>query len=289
MRRPLGMGSSGGSGETAPDDQAIRGSGKQAAGHAMPGPVFAHGAAYERNREPKPGWDRPSLAFLPIGGDVKERPILFSAPMVRAILDGRKTQTRRVVKPQPENDGSGGVVREADSWIWRGGKALRRVGYGDDYVHTDREAMCRAMESVSPYGVPGDRLWVRETWGCPEADHPRVPDGRKPQPGDRIVYAANEADAWQWRCGSGMPWRPSIHMPRWASRITLEVVSVRVERVQEIGEEDATAEGVAFTKYANASARFHFREIWDSINAARGFGWDANPWVWVVEFRRVAT
>lgn len=188
----------------------------------------------------------------------KERPILFSGEMVRAILGGHKTQTRRVVKPQPHAGARWGL----QGWEDGHGCALR-----------------------NPYGQPGDLLWVRETWAYNEAQGTiYAADGDTPDPDD------NDGPE---RCRGR--WRPSIHMPRWASRITLEVVSVRVERVQSITHEDALAEGIedaepgadlriAGLPYSFARTRFCL--LWNSINAARGYSWEVNPWVWVVEFRR---
>jgi len=186
---------------------------------------------------------------------VKEHPILFSGPMVRAILDGRKTMTRRVCKYQPSVS-----VRKAGSmWGIKGGDALWHFGH--------KIVSC-------PYGQPGDRLWVRETWmpfteqGCPvgatiyrATDHPE-PDGDSP-----------------------LRWNPPIFMPKSASRITLEITAVRVERVQDIGDEDAEAEGLSWCNAA--SPRDKFQCLWNSLNAKRGYGWDANPRVWVVTFKRL--
>ena len=199
-------------------------------------------------------------------GDVKERPVLFSGPMVRAILDGRKKMTRRVVRPQPD----------LSAMRWNGERWERCYGYpaGHD-----------GMEHECPY-QPGDRLWVRETFGYAHAD------GEGGNPVDWVIYKA-DGDCDE-RCGR---WRPSIHMPRWASRITLEVVWVRVERVREITVEDARAEGVGDTARERAaqdraggkdtafSYRAAFARLWDGIYAGRGFGWDADPWVWVIGFR----
>lgn len=211
----------------------------------------------------------------------RERPIIFSGPLVRAILDDRKTETRRVIRPQPVLDAAAG------RWSWR----ERHLSRG---VQLSMPAHC-------PYGAAGDRLWVREAWGSKEADRPGVPGGRRPQPGDSIVYRADPGDAWQWRDGS-LPWRPSIYMPRWASRVTLEVVEVRVERLQEITGEGAVAEGVAVSPCgceacAQTSVRcpatasdavLLFAELWDSISGKRpGCSWADSPWVWVVRFRRV--
>jgi len=201
---------------------------------------------------------------------VKERPILFSAPMVRAILAGTQTQTRRVVKPQPTSNH--GLVFE--------GIALGTFG-----AVSDGEVTC-------PCGVPGDMLWVRETCWHREVHHADCLD--------EYEYCAtcahpngstNPAD---YNTNDGY-WRelPSIFMPRWASRLTLRITSVRVERVQEITEEDARAEGCCCSDCwptmpnpppDHCGCRSKFANIWDSINADRGFGWDTNPWVWVVGF-----
>ena len=184
-----------------------------------------------------------------------ERPILFSGPMVRAILDGRKTQTRRVFIPPPPFD-------------W-----------------TDDISVELAAGSITPRHAVGDRLWVRETWGTwGSFDHMRPSQltGR-----EGIAYAADQpGDPAEHICGRV---RPSIHMPKWAARIWLEVTGVRVERVQDISEADAVAEGVQCSSedilYPNELAAF--RPLWDSLNAKRGYGWDANPWVAVIEFRRI--
>lgn len=187
-----------------------------------------------------------------------ERPINFNAEMVRAILEGRKTVTRRPVKERWNSD------RIVQFW---------------DYMH---EGFLQVENRVvtCPFGVPGDRLWVRETWnaypvfevdsGVFEAGYPyrKIPV-EKPV-NACVVYDADGYDG---------PWRPLTHMPRWASRITLEVTGVRVERVQCITEEGARAEGF--------DSRDAFLDFWDSIYASKGLGCDANPLVWVVEFKRV--
>lgn len=229
---------------------------------------------------------------------MKTRPITFGAPMVRAILEGRKTQTRRVVKIHPSNPVRGPVSTE-----------YQHVNVGRHSYDNDKPPAFGARFSSAsgadlfvpcPYGVPGERLWVREPYYTRESDgitlyaadqafklHPsslgsRVMRGRVVPCGGELLSPTQLAEA-------GWVKRNSMFMPRSASRITLEVVSVRVERVQDISEEDATAEGVSFTKYVNANARFHFRELWDDINGSRGHGWDANPWVWRIEFRVVTT
>ena len=186
---------------------------------------------------------------------MKERPILFFGPMVSALLAGTKTQTRRVVKPQPVPDGNGGA-----SWYGRG---VRWAG---------KESNLFKAEDC-PYGQPGDRLWVRETWA---QNWNQLSDTRM----DRsYVYRADGEQRAQDN-GTDLPWRPSIHMPRRASRITLEVTGVRVERLQDISEADSKAEGAV----GHPDGPWHaYRSLWTLINGPGS--WDANPWVWVVEFK----
>lgn len=208
--------------------------------------------------------------------EVRERPILFSAPMVRAILDGSKTQTRRVVKPQPSHrlveprvGLTIGMDPADDGAVW----------YDSDGINPGRPVRC-------PYGRPLDRLWVRESWATPTSYDAMSPSEAMAAMADRLPFGAPQV----WYRASTREhnqashrWRPSIHMPRRISRITLEITEVRVERVQEISEEDARAEGVdrLFTY------RGVFQGLWNAINGPRGYGWDANPWVWVLTFRRV--
>lgn len=187
----------------------------------------------------------------------KERPILFNAEMVRAILDGRKTQTRRPVKPQPPET--------AVEVIHASGKSVD----GNDW-----KFIARPLPSVQhavtgwikcPFGLPGDRLWVRETWSTSA---------------NGWIYKADGIDLSD---ALSLRWKPSIHMPRWASRITLEVVSVRVERVQGISEGDIIKEGCP-DEYL--LGRNWLKPAWDNIYG-NTFSWESNPWVWVVEFERV--
>ena len=181
---------------------------------------------------------------------MKERPILFSAPMVRALLDGSKTQTRRIVKlkHRAEDATVAGAFKRPE-WL-----------------------------STCPYGQPGDRLWVRET--------------HRPIFGQSCGLIAIDYRADSEEKGERMPdhagrpkWTPSIHMRREYSRVQLEIVAVRVERLQDISEADAQAEGV---DPATCVHHFYngFAKLWTGINGPGS--WDANPWVWVVEFRRVA-
>ena len=214
---------------------------------------------------------------------MKERPILFSGPMICAINDGRKTQTRRLFK--------------------------RRHASEEFHALCPKEGVFAALEKYlgtphvrCPYGQPGDRLWVRETLRF-------VDKAGKPLDGnnykDHLVYAADgirvprdprlaeaSSDAMAFPLASSVP---SIHMPRWASRITLEITGVRVERLQDISEADSKAEGASFELApldsvrlgAMASHRGGFERLWQSINGPDS--WTANPWVWVIEFKRVTT
>lgn len=215
---------------------------------------------------------------------MREHPILFNGDMVRAILAGTKTQTRRPapIKALSFTHHPEGLI----AWAVQFMKAVKGVlaSYSGGSF-TEEVARSIIASQFCPFGQPGDRLWVRETW----ASHP-CGGTQRHDPGDghawgSPIYRATFGAMLKPTCEGFTPWRPSIHMPRWACRIVLEIVSVRVERVQEISEQDATAEG------ANWDARmypmsFYFKKLWDSVYAAKGQGWDANPWVWVVEFKR---
>jgi len=211
---------------------------------------------------------------------MKERPILFSAPMVRALLAGTKTQTRRVVKMKPHHQ-----IEERDDgtpWPWM----------HDGERNADSWLAC-------PYGQPGDRLWVRETWQGPllqEFEIDADPDWHyashlhQYQNPEHCEYAADGGPKPEYTDADDVMrqgWRPSIHMPRWASRITLEVTGVRVERLQGISEADAIAEGVRNSLHLPGGrfARENFEHLWWTINGDGS--WESNPWVWVIEFKRV--
>ena len=204
---------------------------------------------------------------------MKEHPILFNAPMVRALLANTKTQMRRIFKPDRMTwDANGRYTTHA----MRGGE-LSITGSGpfkpSSWLH------------YCPYGQPGgDRLYVRETWAAPHAyDH--LPPRLIPQDA-RIHYAATEDRG-------GLLWRPSIHMPRWASRITLEVTGVRVETLQDIDLADALAEGISDTGALILDSAGNeqggpiaeYAVLWEQING--GGSWEKNPFVWVVTFRRI--
>lgn len=237
---------------------------------------------------------------------MKERPIIFSSSMVRAILDGRKTQTRRLVKPQPDEYPPG-------NWFW---------------THRDVvELKVEDLPAFCPYGVPCDRLWVKEAW-AQRLDRDHL-NGTQ-------LYAAGVREAWYWADGPGKcartgcagaagRYRAARFMPRWASRITLEVTGVRVERLQEITDDDAKAEGAFFTDYGRncghkgggwtdvgdcpapaghhpqrngwsmvpttgpdqclGSPRWALANLWDKLNERRA-PWRSDPWVWVIEFQK---
>lgn len=208
------------------------------------------------------------------------KPIIFSTEMVKAILEGRKTQTRRVMK-----DAFGDPIK---------------LGISEEQFRQN----LKVMSFKCPYGQVGDRLWVRETW---LPDPPRDFDGYVefggcwphplyliPQEYRTPNYCVFKA-SWQ---GAELRYHSAMLMPRWASRITLEITGIRVERVQEISEDDAANEGIRyadgsfelewFTPAAREAKRIlDFSKLWDSINAKRGYSWEENPWVWVIEFKQV--
>jgi len=200
---------------------------------------------------------------------MKERPILFSGPMIRAILKGRKTQTRRVVKQRLEHEYThpedGLTTMRADGILWE----------LSDFVH-----------EKCPYGQPGDRLWVREahcfapptTWSLPKTINPND--------GSEAAYYREGFD----RSPPSSGWRPSIFMPRWACRILLDVEDVRIERLQDITPTDTWREGID-PHITGKIGEDHemdvraFRDLWDSINEKK-HPWESNPWVWVVTFKQ---
>lgn len=213
---------------------------------------------------------------------MKERPILFSGPMVRAILDGKKTQTRRVFKVRDPFGKLAGPICPPEEVVRFDDGTFHYLSTGG-----------MSGPWPCPYGQPGDRLWVRETWGESILD---IGDVRQ----DRwYTYRADHCVVPSDN-GSPLPWRPSIHMPRCASRITLEIADVRVERLQEISDIDVIYEGLDSVRAFNGHVTYRledqicgqtpqraYRLLWDSLNEKRGYGWDTNPWLWVLSFRRL--
>lgn len=234
---------------------------------------------------------------------MKERPILFSATMVRAIIEGRKTQTRRVMNVQPLIDSCqlARCISSSDS------KKVNKF----HWVNVDRSDNYKDNRYFTcPYGQAGDRLWVRETF-CPIYPQDPTYNGGEPIEYDYAATYKHGDRLGDFVCIKKV-WKPSIHMPRCASRITLEITGVRVERLQDISEADAVAEGISrITKDGrlfkhgipdrdglpgNDDDGWHWQEwevyprdayqtLWESINGPES--WDSNPWVWVVEFKKV--
>ena len=208
---------------------------------------------------------------------MKERPILCSGHEVRAILDGRKTQTRRIVKPQPSEHVTGGTYN------WNGPLPFMNMPID-------------CILDACPYGQPGDRLWVKESGWIAKSK-------------TAFIHTVGNENIAAPTSPGGTPYRrcPAVHMPRWVSRITLEITAIRVERLQDITEEDAIAEGierqaggfvdytVKSRSYNQPTAKASYSTLWDSTNAKstaaaiRGDAhpWESNPWVWVIEFKRL--
>lgn len=230
---------------------------------------------------------------------MKERGMIFNSEMVLAILDGRKTQTRRIMTVQPESSEFGlryiaesSLAKEVGMYFWSQSDACGMKA--------------RSKPFACPYGKPGDRIWVRETWSSDFANY---------YPNDRVWYAADNNRRLDIEVVDGVRgiyspesdvhvpfrWRPSIHMPRWASRILLEITSVRVERLNAISEEDADAEGIDMEALYDSQDCYDciadhnmtgrptvtgaFKYLWESIYGEEG--WKSNPWVWVIKFKRV--
>ena len=200
---------------------------------------------------------------------MSDKPILFSGPMVRALLDGSKTQTRRLINPQPSKPW-GSLFNEKGKW-WT----------GDDFT-------AEVIETLRVPYVVDDRLWVRETWTARMTHGWTIADARSRMFDEEILYAADDVDGIDG-------WWPSIHLPREFSRLTLTVTGVRVQRLQEISEEDARAEGArpnivdgpeGWEERTQTDYRGGYRTLWDSLNGKPGrkFGWDVNPWIAAVTF-----
>ncbi|SVJ72236.1 morphogenetic protein [Klebsiella pneumoniae] len=210
---------------------------------------------------------------------MKERGMIFNGEMVRAILDGRKTQTRRPIKWKQTRFTEIGEREDGSKWPWS----------------EDAEHACEFWHPC-PFGAVGDRIWVRETF-CTVDD---TQYGGEKWVDYRATPKFEASHLAGWDCApndaEALKWRPSIHMPRWASRILLEITNVRVERLNAISQEDAQAEGMELTgwrpTYSDPDSGGevmtpydNFAELWSSIYGAEN--WQANPWVWVIEFKRV--
>lgn len=220
---------------------------------------------------------------------MKERGMIFNSEMVRALLDGRKTQTRRIMKVQPEPSKS----RPGDFWF--SSKKLESMVHVSDLVPGNSPiADCHLFfqEHCCQFGTVGDRIWVRETWAEAGASAPDLKLYRANYPAHVPTHYENVPPAEDVR------WTPSIHMPRWASRILLEITDIRVEQLNDISEEDARAEGIVDGGCLNCgepepcgcvnpdpSATDAFAYLWQSIYGQEN--WNANPWVWVIEFKRI--
>ena len=242
---------------------------------------------------------------------MKERPIIFSTPMVQAIIDGRKTQTRRVVTPYTAEVGEGKV--DWGKFCWDGsqifldtcqhghteeykaplpfidGRASENYPYEHQYLHVPYDwREDRTIFRIYPRWEVGDRLWVRETWATEKRlDH--LSGSELGKAGDvALWYKAYEIPSVKLERGR---WRSGRFMPRWASRLTLEITGVRVERLQEITEEDMKSEGAILPTDKSGIIKvvkgLLFTGLWDSLNAKRGFGWETNPWVWVIKFDNI--
>ncbi|MDR2325461.1 MAG: hypothetical protein LBE51_08700 [Acidovorax sp.] len=211
---------------------------------------------------------------------MKETGLMFKAPLVRAILSGQKTQTRRVVKPQPA-----------------AGQGMVNAGYCGDRHLWLRDGPCDktdpAYEWRCPMGQPGDRIYVRETFVQGHKADPATGDLRRwDKDGNELPmttwYRATDQIGWSDDDGweTNVPWKPAIHMPKDLARIWLEVTGVRVERLQQISRGDAMAEGCPHPNMASGpDPREWFAELWDST----GGDWAANPWVWVIDFKTIST
>ncbi|CAM3448651.1 Morphogenetic protein [Klebsiella variicola] len=244
---------------------------------------------------------------------MKERGMIFNSEMVRAILDGRKTQTRRIMKPQPEPCPRGGH--------WWPSNVFKTMLHVEEEMQNVKGGWGGLVGDACPFGDVGDRIWVRETWGVVSyafSDDGLMIDWVPDRPATAIhempfgngyysgcaIYAADGDFTWGDDDGyedGRSCWKPSIHMPRAASRILLEITDVRVERLNAISEEDAEAEGIDMEALYDSQDCYDciadhnmtgrptvtgaFKYLWESIYGEEG--WKSNPWVWVIEFKRV--
>ncbi|KTJ31029.1 hypothetical protein ASU87_18660 [Enterobacter roggenkampii] len=202
--------------------------------------------------------------------------MIFNGEMVRAILDGRKTQTRRVMKPQPD------PCPAPRSGHWWPSNVFKTMLHVEEEMQNGKGGWGGLVGDACPFGAVGDRIWVRETWAEAGAGAPDLKLYRADYPEHVPTHYENVPPADEIR------WTPSIHMPRWASRLTLEITGVRVERLRDLSEDDAKSEGITPPSggvLPGWEYRINFRDLWMSIYGADN--WEANPWVWVIEFKVV--
>lgn len=214
---------------------------------------------------------------------MKERGMIFNGDMVRAILDGRKTQTRRIMKPQPDH------CPPPRGGHWWPSNVFKTMLHVEEEMQNGKGGWGGLVGDACPFGDVGDRIWVRETWAEAGACAPDLKLYRANYPEHVPSHYESVPSADQVR------WTPSIHMPRWASRILLEITDVRVEQVQSISQADAIAEGAPRSHPSiDAVSQEHgfpdfsrswFGQTWQSIYGAES--WQTNPWVWVIEFKRI--
>ncbi|HGX3205437.1 TPA: hypothetical protein ACNH8W_004129 [Klebsiella pneumoniae] len=234
---------------------------------------------------------------------MKERGMIFNGEMVRALLDGRKTQTRRIMKPQPEPCPRGGH--------WWPSNVFKTMLHVEEEMQNGKGGWGGLVGDACPFGDVGDRIWVREAYRFPASLDDVSPTGvgemavatgyKKPWAPTFYEFTGTFSDGWKGfetppKVSDAGKLRPSIHMPRWASRILLEITDVRVERLNAISQEDAQAEGMELTgwrpTYSDPDSGGevmtpydNFAELWSSIYGDES--WKANPWVWVISFKRV--
>ncbi|KTB50162.1 ASCH domain-containing protein [Klebsiella quasipneumoniae] len=213
---------------------------------------------------------------------MKERGMIFNREMVRAILDGRKTQTRRIMKPQPEPCPRGGH--------WWPSNVFKTMLHVEEEMQNGKGGWGGLVGDSCPFGDLGDRIWVRETWAEAGASAPDLKLYRANYPEHVPSIYENVPPTEEIR------WTPSIHIPRWASRILLEITDVRVEQLNAISQEDAQAEGMELTgwrpTYSDPDSGGEVMTPYDNFAELRSsiYGeesWNANPWVWVIEFKRI--
>ena len=198
---------------------------------------------------------------------MKHRGLIFCGDLVPGVMAGTVTVTSRVIKPQPD-----GMCQDEPYWHV-GGYRLRES----------------ALNPLPCRFRVGEKRYVKETWGAPYSDHPRCPDGKKPAPGEKIVYRAEGADDYQWSGCSGFAWRSPLFMPKWAARSWIEITGVKPARCQDITEEEVIASGCRpFDREMLSAAPTgigHYMILWDELNARRGFPWSGNAHVWRLTFK----